>query len=69
MYAFKLEFSVILIILWLAIAITLINFRRKKIKKFKDSDKNFRISSSSGNIVYSVAIATLIISVPFILLL
>ncbi|MGL4450397.1 MAG: hypothetical protein ACRCTZ_04285 [Sarcina sp.] len=69
MYAFKLEFSVILIILWLAMAIILINFRNKKIKKFKDSDKNFRINSSSGNIVYSVVIATLIISVPFILLL
>lgn len=69
MYIFKVEFSIILIILWAAIGITFASFRYKKINKFKDRDKTFRINSLAGNIVYSVAIATLIIIVPFILLL
>lgn len=69
MYIFKLEFSVILMILWVAIAVTFTSFRYKKINRFKDRDKTFRISSLSGNVVYSVAVATLIIVIPFMLLL
>lgn len=66
---FKFEFSVILIILWGAIAITFTNFRYKKISRFKNRNLSVRITSSTGNIIYSLAMATLIISIPFVLLL
>ena len=66
---FKFEFSVILILLWVAIAITFTNFRYRKINRFKNRNLTLRINSSTGNIIYSLAVATLVISIPFILLL
>ncbi|MGL4760378.1 MAG: hypothetical protein ACRCWG_02885 [Sarcina sp.] len=65
---FKLEFSVVLFVLWVALIFSFINARRKKIKKFENKDKIFHIKSKLGNVIYAIVLATVVIVVPSILL-
>ncbi|MGL5068316.1 MAG: hypothetical protein ACRC6T_10960 [Sarcina sp.] len=64
---FKLEFSVVLFVLWVALIFSFINARRKK-KKFENKDKIFHIKSKLGNVIYAIVLATVVIVVPSILL-
>ena len=65
---FKIEFSVILFLLWVALIFAFTNARSRKIKRFENRDKTFYINSKVGNVIYAAILATVVIAVPTILL-